>query len=120
VNNPDLERRAVLRGMLAAGCAAMVPILSGCEKAPPKVADAPAEAPPTAPMAAEPSPSAPSDGKISKQEATYQEQPKGDQKCSGCQHFVAESSTCKVVEGTVSPNGWCKLWVALAPSTPAS
>jgi hypothetical protein len=42
----------------------------------------------------------------------YQNEPKGSQKCSGCKFFVAGSSpttngTCQVVEGAISPNGWC-------------
>ena len=40
----------------------------------------------------------------------YQTQPKGEQKCSGCMHFIAESNTCKLVEGQISPDGWCTLW----------
>ncbi len=53
-------------------------------------------------------------GKISQAQAQYQNMPKGDQKCAGCMHFVAESNTCKVVEGTVSPEGWCMLWAKKA------
>jgi hypothetical protein len=40
----------------------------------------------------------------------YQTQPKGEQKCAGCQHFIAESNACKLVEGQISPDGWCILW----------
>jgi hypothetical protein len=36
----------------------------------------------------------------------YQSKPKGTQKCSGCALFVKPSS-CKVVTGKISPNGWC-------------
>lgn len=53
-------------------------------------------------------------GKLSKAQAQYQDQPKGDQSCANCMHFVAESSTCKVVEGKVSPNGWSMLWAKKA------
>jgi hypothetical protein len=53
-------------------------------------------------------------GKISKAQAKYQDQPKGDQSCANCMHFIAESSTCKVVEGKVSPNGWSMLWAKKA------
>jgi len=47
----------------------------------------------------------------------YQASPKGDQKCSGCMHFVAGSATagsCKIMPGDteISPNGWCVSWVA--------
>jgi hypothetical protein len=44
----------------------------------------------------------------------YQTQPKGDQKCGGCLHFIAESNTCKLVEGQISPDGWCILWAQKA------
>jgi hypothetical protein len=53
-------------------------------------------------------------GKLSKAQAKYQEQPKGDQNCANCMHFIAESSTCQVVEGKVSPNGWSMLWAKKA------
>ena len=49
-------------------------------------------------------------GKLSQELAQYQEQPKGDQNCANCMHFMAPNA-CKVVDGTVSPAGWCKLWV---------
>jgi len=29
-------------------------------------------------------------------------------------HFNAESNTCNVVDGQISPNGWCTLWVKKA------
>jgi hypothetical protein len=48
--------------------------------------------------------------KASKQAMKYQDQPNGDKKCSECLQFVAPSS-CKVVEGTISPNGYCLAWV---------
>jgi hypothetical protein len=47
--------------------------------------------------------------KMSKQTAQYQDSPKGDQKCQGCRFFVAEAS-CQLVEGEISPNGWCRLY----------
>jgi hypothetical protein len=47
------------------------------------------------------------DGKLSKQQAEYQDNPKGIEMCATCTLFVAPRS-CKVVEGDVSPNGWCK------------
>ena len=49
-------------------------------------------------------------GKMEKSQAKYQGQPKGDQKCDGCMHFMSESNSCKVVEGNISPGGWCMLW----------
>ncbi len=53
-------------------------------------------------------------GKLSQAQAQYQDQPKGDQSCANCMHFIAESNTCKVVEGKVSPNGWSMLWAKKA------
>jgi hypothetical protein len=44
----------------------------------------------------------------------YQQQPKGEQKCSACTHFIADSKTCKLVEGQINPEGWCVLWVKLS------
>jgi hypothetical protein len=29
-------------------------------------------------------------------------------------HFIADSNTCKLVEGTVSPEGWCVIWANAA------
>jgi hypothetical protein len=46
---------------------------------------------------------------VSKQSASYQDQPNGQQRCAQCTHFVAPAS-CQVVIGTIVPNGWCKLF----------
>lgn len=51
--------------------------------------------------------------KATKAAMKYQDQPKGDQRCSGCIQFVAPNQ-CKVVEGDISPNGWC---IAYAPKS---
>ena len=45
--------------------------------------------------------------KLSKQQAEYQDSPEGIQMCATCTLFVAPRS-CKVVEGDISPDGWCK------------
>ena len=50
---------------------------------------------------------------VSKQNAGYQDQPKGQQSCSLCNHFVSPSS-CQVVIGTIAANGWCKLFAPKA------
>ena len=47
--------------------------------------------------------------KMSKQQADYQDSPKGIAMCATCTLFVAPHS-CKVVDGDVSPNGWCKVY----------
>lgn len=54
--------------------------------------------------------------KATKQAMQYQEQPKNDQKCADCMHFIpgakqGANGTCKVVEGPISPNGWCAAYV---------
>ena len=40
----------------------------------------------------------------------YQTTPKDDHQCDGCVQFVAPNS-CKLVDGEISPTGWCSLWV---------
>lgn len=52
--------------------------------------------------------------KITKAQAQYQDQPNGEEKCANCAHFLAVSNNCKLVEGDVAPEGWCKLWVTSA------
>jgi hypothetical protein len=48
--------------------------------------------------------------KMSKQEAEYQDSPKDIRMCATCTLFEPPKS-CKVVEGDVSPNGWCNAFV---------
>jgi hypothetical protein len=50
--------------------------------------------------------------KSTKAAVKYQDKPKGDQKCSDCKFFVpgktpTADGTCQVVEGSISPQGWC-------------
>lgn len=45
--------------------------------------------------------------KQSKEEAQYQDKPKGGQLCGICTYFIAPSS-CQKVEGEIHPTGWCK------------
>ena len=47
--------------------------------------------------------------KVSKETAKYQDKPSGDKQCSNCAQFVSNNS-CKIVEGTISPQGYCILW----------
>ncbi len=58
-------------------------------------------------------------GKASKAAMQYQDQPKNGQQCNGCSQYVEGSTasamgTCKIVEGEISPQGWC---VAYAPKS---
>ena len=48
-------------------------------------------------------------GKMSQQAAAYQNGPKNGQKCLDCSFFT-QPSGCKLVDGTISPVGWCKFW----------
>jgi anaerobic selenocysteine-containing dehydrogenase len=45
--------------------------------------------------------------KLSKAQAQYQNSPRGIAMCATCTLFVAPRA-CKVVDGDISPNGWCK------------
>ena len=47
--------------------------------------------------------------KVGKDAVKYQDSPKDGQKCADCLYFQAPGS-CAVVEGAISPNGWCSLY----------
>jgi hypothetical protein len=47
--------------------------------------------------------------KMSKSAAQYQDSPRGGLSCVGCTFFRRPRS-CQVVEGDISPQGWCKLF----------
>ena len=49
--------------------------------------------------------------KIAQSMVQYQTMPKDGAKCSLCVNWVAPNS-CKIVAGTINPDGWC---VAFAP-----
>lgn len=117
------SRRVVLRGALAAGGSLCLPLaLWGCnaKKEAGTGTDTGSTAP-AAPPASPPTTSAESSAappaataKLPPASVQYQATPKGDQKCSGCMHFIAESGTCKLVDGPISPEGWCTLWLKKA------
>jgi hypothetical protein len=100
--------------LVAAGSVGLcAPVIWGCQdkqqssgmtEKPPATAGSPPATPGSQPAAA--------GGKMSQAQAQYQSQPKGDQKCSKCLHFIAASNTCQVVDGQVSPEGWCMLFAA--------
>ena len=48
--------------------------------------------------------------KMKQPAVAYQDTPKGDQQCSNCSLFQ-EPNECTLVEGNISPAGWCKFWV---------
>ena len=49
--------------------------------------------------------------KIAQAQVQYQTTPKDGNKCSTCVNFEAPAA-CKIVAGSISPNGWC---IAYAP-----
>lgn len=108
-----LPRRAILRGALAVGCGLWLPIVfSGCDsnKDANSTSSAPASSPTTSTTSAAPA----ATSKVPQASVQYQTQPKGEFKCSECMNFIAESNTCKLVDGQISPNGWCSLWTKKA------
>lgn len=48
--------------------------------------------------------------KMKQASVEYQDSPKGDQECSNCSLFQ-EPNACTLVDGEISPKGWCKFWV---------
>jgi hypothetical protein len=52
----------------------------------------------------------PAQAKATQADAKYQDSPKDGQSCSTCAMFRPPSS-CALVDGTVSPDGWCKYHV---------
>jgi hypothetical protein len=109
----------VLRGALAAGFGLLTPAtLLGCDSQT-TTRSAGSGSPPASdlmpPAPTSPAPdrvtAAPADTtKVSQASVQYQPQPRGEQRCANCMHFIADSNTCKRVEGTISPEGWCVIW----------
>lgn len=82
----ELSRRALLRNLaLTAGGAAMLGATTSGNRAAAQT-------------------------KVAQKSVAYQDKPKGEQRCDNCMQFEAPSS-CKVVEGTIAPSGWCGLYV---------
>lgn len=57
------------------------------------------------------------EAKGSKAQFKYQSTPNNGKKCSTCTLFIPGSSasangTCKAVDGSISPNGWCIAYAA--------
>jgi hypothetical protein len=107
----DPPRRIVLRGALAAGCSLLLPAsLMGCDSQKGTGSAAPESAAPASPAPETESAAPAAPAKVSQASVQYQTQPKGEQNCANCMHFEAGSNTCKLVEGEISPEGWCLLW----------
>ena len=51
--------------------------------------------------------------KVPQSAVHYQASPKNGQDCDDCANFVSPGG-CKLVDGAISPKGWCRLWVKRA------
>jgi hypothetical protein len=51
--------------------------------------------------------------KVPQNTVSYQDKPKGTQRCDGCNLFQPPNA-CKTVEGEISPQGWCSLFTKKA------
>lgn len=49
--------------------------------------------------------------KAEQKAVSYQPTPKGNQQCGNCVNFQPPAS-CKLVDGAISPSGWCTLFSA--------
>jgi hypothetical protein len=76
----EFSRRSLLRGVAAAGSATALAVSVEAAMA-----------------------------KTAQSAVAYQTSPNGDRSCAICTNFQPPSD-CKLVEGPISPGGWCKLW----------
>ena len=53
--------------------------------------------------------------KISKKAVAYQDHPDGDKRCDKCAQFQAPDA-CKMVEGSISPQGSCRIFMPMRQS----
>jgi hypothetical protein len=58
-------------------------------------------------------------GKETKEQLAYQPTPHGTQRCANCIVFhpgktPQSSGSCDLVQGSISPNGWCRVFRAKA------
>jgi hypothetical protein len=53
----------------------------------------------------------PASAKMAQKGVSYQETPKGAARCDNCK-FWQPTAACKVVDGVISPSGWCTLYAA--------
>jgi hypothetical protein len=89
VRSAPLCRRAVLQYALTAACGAAI-----CGASPNVAFAAP---------------------KISKKAVAYQDQPDGEKRCEKCAQFQPPDA-CKMVEGPISPQGSCRIFVPIRQS----
>ncbi len=80
----DVSRRSLLKGAtVVAGSAALVAVAATTQRA---------------------------EAKMAQTAAGYQASPKDGKSCKDCALFIAPSS-CKLVDGNISPSGWCRFYV---------
>ncbi|GAA0308621.1 hypothetical protein GCM10009087_18310 [Sphingomonas oligophenolica] len=48
-------------------------------------------------------------GKVAKKAVQYQDSPKGKSRCDNCRQWQAPAA-CKLVDGPISPAGWCMIY----------
>ena len=52
--------------------------------------------------------------KLTQAAARYQDHPNGNDGCGSCPYFIFPKS-CVVVEGDISPTGWCPIYTTFQP-----
>jgi hypothetical protein len=52
--------------------------------------------------------------KLTQAAARYQDHPKGNESCGSCPYFVLPKN-CVLVEGDISPAGWCPIYTTFSP-----
>jgi hypothetical protein len=52
--------------------------------------------------------------KLTQAAARYQDHPSGSEVCAGCPYFLLPKS-CVLVEGDISPSGWCPIYTTFSP-----
>jgi hypothetical protein len=52
--------------------------------------------------------------KLTQAAARYQDRPKGNEACGACPYFIFPKS-CVVVDGEISPSGWCPIYTTFLP-----
>ena len=126
VNDRIPTRRDVLRRALALGCGVCLPaVMSGCDsndrRSQGQSSSASGSSGSSSPAGPPAAPSGTTSGsagsaagagpvKVAQASVNYQAQPNEGRRCADCQHFIAESGSCKLVEGQIVPDGWCTLW----------
>jgi hypothetical protein len=56
--------------------------------------------------------------KISKAAVAYQDHPQGDKRCERCAQFQPPAA-CKLVDGTISPQGSCRIFIPRSDTAPS-